>query len=163
MLVAIAHIVGTVVALAAFGLFLIWIGQWESERNKKRVLQEVATKLGLPLSALEQEVHQPEFLRVVSERYSNELLRNRLSDLCGVLRTLWGWIGALIQYGIVGYTLWSLFAEGPEMGPFAWFAVGTAVFFWLVSVIFSFACYVLTGRYPGEARASRKALAQHSN
>jgi len=163
MFIALAHVAGTVVALTAFGFLLIWLGQWEAERNQKRVLQEIATKLALPISALEKEDHLPKLINVFFERYSNELLRNRLSDLCGVLRTLWGWVGALLQYGTVGYVLWAIFSEGPEIGPIAWFAVGIAVFFWITSVLFSFVCYVITGRFPGEARASRNALSKQAS
>ena len=34
-----------------------------------------------------------------------------------------------------------------------------ALFFWLASVAFSFACLLLTGRYPGEAKMARKSIA----
>lgn len=158
-LVAIFHIVGTVVTLVVFGHLVVGILQSLQERNHKRVLQEIATTLGLPMSALEKKVNRPKYVQVASERYSNELLRNRLSDLCGVMLTLWVLIGALIQWGIVGYTIWLLFTEGPSIGLFPWVAVGVAIFFWLASMILLFACYILTGRFPGEARASREAWA----
>lgn len=40
-----------------------------------------------------------------------------------------------------------------------WFVLAVGVFFWLTSVGFSLSCLVLTGRYPGEAKAARKAIA----
>ena len=158
MLIAFAHVAGTIAVLTAFGLLLLWLGKWEAERNQQRVLREFATKLGLTLAELEADENLPKVIQASSERNSNELLRNRLSDLCGIIRTLWGWLGAILQYGTIGYVLWAMFSEGRENAPIAWVAVGIAVFFWVISVVFSFACYILTGRFPGEARAARKAL-----
>lgn len=40
-----------------------------------------------------------------------------------------------------------------------WLVLAVAVFFWLASVAFSPVCVVLTGRYPGEAKAARKVIA----
>lgn len=158
MLIAFAHIAGSIAVLTAFGLLVLWLGKWEAGLNQRRVRREFATKLGLSLSQLEADENLPKVIQASSERNSNELLRNRLSDLCGVMRTLWNWLGVLLQYGTIGYALWAMFSEGYESAQIAWFAVGIALFFWVTSVVFSFACYVLTGRFPGEARAARKVL-----
>lgn len=163
MLIAFAHVAGTLAVLTAFGIFLLWLGNWEAERNRRRVLRQFATKLGLSLSELEAEENLAKVVQASAERNSNELLRNRLSDLCGIVRTGWGWLGAILQYSTIGYVLWAMYSDGRENAPLAWLAVGIAVFFWVISVVFSFACYVLTGRFPGEARASRKALDQLSS
>jgi uncharacterized membrane protein len=95
-----------------------------------------------------------------SERSSNELLRNRLSDLCGLIRTVWGWLGSLLQVGVLGAAIWFTVTAERENALYAWFAPGLTVLFWVISVLFSLLCFLLTGRYPGEAKASRKGLAQ---
>lgn len=161
--VAIAHIVGSVVALVILGALLLFIGSWESERNKKRVLQEAAAKLGVAVDALNDERLTDKIVQFSSERSSNELLRNRISDLCGVVRTSWGWLGSILQVVALGTTVWFTFTEDLQNALFAWFAPGIAVFFWIASVLFSLLCYFLTGRYPGEAKVARKGLAQFLN
>jgi hypothetical protein len=162
MLMALIHIAGTVAALFAFGILLVWINGWEVERNKSRLLQELAAKLGTTVVQLEADANTSRLVQASFERYSNELLKNRLSDLCGVVRMIWGWLGSALQYGVLAYVLWSAVAENSNNAVFAWSAIGIAVIFWLTSLVFSFACYVLTGRFPGEARAARKSLAQFS-
>lgn len=160
---AIAHIAGSLVALFALGALLLFVAGWESERNKKRVLQDVAAKLGVAVEALNDEHLTEKIIQISSERSSSELLRNRLSDLCGVIRTSWGWLGFILQVVALGTALWYTFTENREAALIAWFAPVIAVFFWIASVLFSLLCYFLTGRYPGEAKLARTGLAQFLN
>ena len=162
-LVAVAHIAGSILALIVLGALSLFVVAWESERNKKRVLQELAVKLGVAVDALDNEHLAERIIQVSSERSSNELLRNRLSDLCGIVRTLWGWFGSILQVVALGAAVWFTFTENRHNALFAWFAPGVAVFFWITSVLFSLVCYFLTGRYPGEAKLARKGLAQLLN
>lgn len=162
-LVAVAHIVGSLLVLVVLGVLLLLVGTWESERNKKRVFQEAAAKLGVTVDVLNEERLTEKIVQFSSERSSNELLRNRISDLCGVVRTLWGWIGSMLQVLALGATVWFTLTENLQNALFAWVAPGIALFFWVISVLFSLLCYVLTGRYPGEAKLARKSLAQFLN
>ena len=162
-LFAVAHIVGSFVALSAFSVLLLLIASWEVKRNQKRVLQEIAVKLGVSVDALDDEALNDKIVRISSERSSNELLRNRLSDFCGIVRTLWGWLGSLLQVAALGATIWFTVTEDLNNAVYAWTALGLASFFWLTSVAFSLLCYFLTGRYPGEAKLARKGLAQFLN
>ena len=162
-LIAIAHILGTVIALSALGFPLLFVAAWESKRNDARVLQEIAAKLGVPVTRLEDESLRDRIIKICFERSSNELLRNRLSDLCGVIRTLWGWLGLLVQVGAIGGTIWYTATEDLDNAVYAWAAVGIAIFFCLASVAFSLVCYFLTGRFPGEAKLARKGLTQFLN
>lgn len=52
-----------------------------------------------------------------------------------------------------------MYPSGAENAVYMWSALAVAVFFWVVSVAFSFACLLLTGRYPGEAKMARKTIA----
>ena len=159
-LTAVAHILGSAVALSVLGLLLLFIASWEAERNQKRVLQEIAVKLGVSVEALNSEIFNDKILKISSERSSNELLGNRLSDLCGLVRTLWAWLGSLLQVVALGATIWFTVTDNLDNAVYAWFALGIAIFFWVSSVVFSLLCYFLTGRYPGEAKLARKGLAQ---
>jgi hypothetical protein len=157
---AIVHVVGALGVTFAFGLLVLFIGAWEQERIQKRRLQDASIALGVPLASIENDESLiPRLLEYSSQRYSSELLRNRVSDLCGLLRTAWGWLGTLIQVGIVVGVGWAMYTSGAENAVYMWFVLGVAIFVWLAAVAFSFACLLLTGRYPGEAKVGRKFLA----
>ncbi|WP_457443772.1 hypothetical protein [Roseateles sp. P5_E4] len=156
---AIVHVVGALVASCAFGVLVLFIVAWEEQRIERRRRQDASIALGVPVADLEDERLAPKLLEYASRRCSAELLRNRLSDLAGALRTGWGWLGNLVQLCIVVGVFWAMYSQGHDSAVVMWMAPAASVFFWLASLAFSFACLVLTGRYPGEAKAARKALA----
>jgi hypothetical protein len=158
---AIFHVVGALGASCAFGLLVLFVGAWEQKRVQKRRLQDASIALGVPAASLHtDESLVPRLLEYSSQRFSGELLRNRLSDLCGALRTAWGWLSALLQVGIVVAVGWAMVADGAQNAAYMWLVLAVAVFFWVASVAFSLLCVVLTGRYPGEAKAARKLIAR---
>lgn len=160
MLIAIGHILGSILAALIFGGIVLAIYDWHSERSKKERLEEIAIKLGVAIQDIENEEVTPRILEVVSEKYSNEHLGNRVSDLCGYIRTIWEWIGLLIQIGVFVSVCWFTFTENITNAEYAWFIPVTAVVFWLCSVAFALTCRLLTGRYPGEAKQARKSAVE---
>lgn len=157
---AIIHVVGALGASFAFGILVVVIGAWEQERVQKRRFQDASIALGVPLAALENDEELvPSLIQYSSQRYSSELLRNRVSDLCGPLRTAWGWLSTIVQVGIVAGVGWSIYTEGAESAVMMWSVLAVSIFFWLASVAFSFTCLLLTGRYPSEAKLARKSIA----
>lgn len=160
MLIAITHIIGAVIVLFVFGLATVWVAGWESERNQKREKEEIAIRLGVAVGDLDNQELYPKLVQFSSERFSSELFRNRLSDFAGIIRTGWAWLGGLIQVIVFGIVVWQTFAEGADNAVYVWTLVAISIFFWIVSIIFSLVCRLLTGRYPGQAKATRKSLAE---
>lgn len=159
-LVAVGHIGGSIIVLVLLGLAGLFVAGWESARNQKILLEEVSVHLGIPGDRLEDEANIQRVFRWSAERYSGELLRNRISDLCGYLRTGWSWIGNVMQALTLLGVLWFTITDNLQHAVYSWFVVGIALFFWITSVVFSLLCKVLTGRYPGQARQARKGLAE---
>lgn len=159
-LIAIGHIIGAVVVLVAFGIGTLMFAGWESERNQKMALQEASLALGIPIDDFDNAEHQERITQFAAKRYSSELLRNRLSDFCGWIQTGWGWISNLLQVGILLGVIWYTVTDDLSNGVYAWSIIGVALIFWLFSVIFGYACKLLTGRFPGQARQARKLLAE---
>ena len=156
---AIVHVIGALVASFAFGMLVMFIGAWEQERVEKRRLENASIALGVPIAALgTDEGLVPSLIQYSSQRYSSELLRNRVSDLCGLIRTVWGWLSTVVQVAIVAGVSWSMYQEGAESAALMWLVLAACIFFWLASVAFSFTCLLLTGRYPSEAKFARKSL-----
>ena len=160
MVIALCHIVGAVFASIILSLLLLLLGAWEQERVQKRRMQDAAIALGVPLASLETDDNLvPRFLQYMSQRFSGELLRNRFSDLCGNLRAAWGWLSTLVQICILIGVGWSIYSAGASNAVAMWSVPVIGLVFWAASVAFSFACLLLTGRYPGEAKTARKAIA----
>src|SRR5262245_51192251 len=160
LLVAIGHIGGSILAVFVLGIMVMLIASWETERNRKQVLEETAIKLGVTVDDLDSEELAPKLLQLSSDRFSSELLRNRLSDLCGAIRTMWGWLGSLLEVAVLIGVIWYTFTESKETAVYAWFIVAISLFFWIASVVFSLICRLLTGRYPGQAKQARRSLAE---
>jgi soluble lytic murein transglycosylase-like protein len=157
---AVVHVIGALGASFAFGLALLMVAGWEQNRLRQRRLQDASIAIGVPVSALERdESLAAKLIEYSSTRFSAELLRNRISDLCGVLQIGWGWTSWLLQVGIVAAAGWATLTKAPADAVYMWFAPAVAGFFWVAGLGFSFTCLLLTGRYPGEAKAARKSLA----
>jgi hypothetical protein len=157
MLIAIAHIVGAVVAVFVFGFAVLAVGAWEQERNRKAAVQEASIALGISPDELDNPDNAESVIRFSSDRFSSELFRNRLSDLFGYVSTVWGWLGTALQVAVLGGVIWYSFSDS-QVAIYAWWVLAIAVIFWVTSVLFALICKLLTGRYPGQARQARKML-----
>lgn len=160
----VAHLVGALLTSLGLGVASVLLAAWSQDRASKRRVEDISLALGVPASAIEaDDSHMPRIFEYNSRHFSADLIANRVSDLCGTLRTAWSWLGLLVQVGIVAGVFWSMFDQGRDHAVLMWFVPAAAVFFWIVGIAFSFACLLLTGRYPGESRAVRKGLAAYLN
>ena len=159
-LIALGHIIGAIIALIILGIGILILAGWEIERNKKAALQEAILSLRIPIDDIENSEHLDRIVQFTAEKYSSELFRNRLSDLCGWIQTGWGWIGNLLQVFFLLWVVWYTVKDDTSYRVHAWWIVGISLFFWISSVVFSFACKLLTGRFPGQARQARKFLSE---
>ena len=155
-LIALAHILGSIIVLAIFGLVVLLSFGWESYRIQKQEAEEASTTLGVKVEDLDSEELAPKLLQYWDEKFNSELFRNRISDFCGLIRLMWIWFGNIVQALILLAVIWYTITGSTENAVFAWFAVGIDIVFLVVSVIFSLACKLLTGRYPGQAKEARK-------
>lgn len=158
--IAIAHFVGAIIATILFGVLALFIAAWEGQRNEKQLQEELSLVLGVHVD-LESDELTPELKKISSERNSSELFRNRISDLAGFVQTAWAWLGLLLQIGVIVSVGWLTVFENLESAPLAWIIVGIAIFFWIANIIFSYVCKILTGRFPGQAKSARKAMAEY--
>lgn len=104
-LIAIAHIIGALIALSAFSGCYLMLTVWEDERNRGGELEEISIALRIPVDEIDNTEHEMRVVQFVAERFSSELLRNRLSDLCGLIQTIWDWLGVLLLAGTLFNTI----------------------------------------------------------
>lgn len=159
LIVAIGHIVGSLIALVALGVAVHYIGIWEAKRHHRIALEDAAVDLGVPTRELANPDVELKALQLWSKRYSVDGFGNKLSDFCGTLRTAWNWLGLLIEAAVLAATIWYTVTSSQANAVYAWSAVGVAIAFWIVSIAFSLIVRLLTGRYPGEAKGARRFLA----
>lgn len=160
MIWAIGHVVGALVVAFAFGLLTLWFAAWDLSRNQRVAQEEMALALGVPFDRLNDDSLLEKVLERQRTRFSTDLLQNRISDLAGVVRTGWTWLGLFVQVGLLLFLCWALIEDGARGAPIAWMIPLAAVFFWVASLVFSLACKLLTGRYPGQAKMARKELSR---
>jgi len=89
MFIAFVHILGAVLATVAFGVTILFLASWELDKSGKKELQGFAFKLGVAEEDLADEKWMPRLIEVTADYYSYDRFSNRLSDLCGALRTAW--------------------------------------------------------------------------
>lgn len=156
-IVAVLVILIVIIVFVGFHMCTQKLAKWKSRRNQKTALEEASLALGIPVVELENAEHQERVFKFAAEKYSAELFRNRLSDLCGWVQTGCGWMGKLIVGGILIAVIIETFYDA-DAPVYAWSIVWLAIFFWISSGIFSYICKLLTGRFPGQARQGRKLL-----
>lgn len=158
MFIAAGHIAGSILTLFALGFAnAAWI-VWANNRDQRKLPGELSVALGVPVDGLVDK--QPEIIQHFTKRYSSELFRNRLSNVCGVLNWVWGGLGSLAQLAWLGRVGWVTFNGNLEAAVNAWWVLAIAAVFFVLEVAFSAVCKLVTGRTPGEARRGRKAVAQ---
>ena len=155
--IAIAHISGAVFALLVFGVLCIALDLWAGQRYRQRLVEDFALRIGVSVEEVESDTYWPRCEQLLAERWSSELLGNRIADACGIVRTLWNCIDWLTTAGILAATVWFT-AEENSNALFAWAAPAATVFFAATRMLFSSACRILTGRYPGEPSKGRAAV-----
>jgi large-conductance mechanosensitive channel len=158
MTIAVGHLIGSVIALILVGFATLMVTAWETERNKKKLIQEASVQLGIRAADFDNEEMTPRIIKFAADRYSNELFKNRLSDLGGFILIGWGWLGTLIQAGVLIGVAWTAFTDDLGTAVYAWTIIPIALVFWIIGICFSFFVLLLTNRYPGQARQARKHL-----
>jgi hypothetical protein len=163
LIIAVAHILGTLIALYAFESGVLALYGWELERNQRVAAEEISIALGIPVENLANPENVPKVVRFNAERFSSDLFLNRVSDLCGWVQVGWSWLARLLGVGVLLGTIWYSFTDGPQNAIYAWLAIPIAIVFSITSILFAIVCKLVTGRFPGQARQARKELAQYIN
>ncbi len=159
-LIAIGHIAGSILVVLAIEFITFLIASQVADRYNKQALDDAPINLGVSIDDLDNEELTPKLLQRSSERFSSELLRNRISDFFGVMQTLWNWLGlltlAVVLLGVVWYTI----TESLDTAVYAWTIVAIELFFCITSFVFTLMCWLLTGRYPGQSKHVRKSMVE---
>lgn len=161
-IVAVAHIVGALVALEILGIGFIRFAHWSDAKGRTKALADIASALSIPLADIEDPAHSTSIVEHLRNRFDPALLDNRLSDLCGTLQVYWKWAGYLVQYGFLVLVMWQALTYDKTVSVYAWLVLAIALLAWSFSLLFSWLCHVSTGRYPGQARRTLKKLSRIS-
>lgn len=156
MLIAIAHILGAIIAYVFFYFFVLFV----AVKIQNKYIEELSATLGLSLEELESEENTQKIISLCSEKYSSEMFRNRISDFFGIIHMVWNWLTNVLLIVVFVVVLWYTFTENKDNAVYSWFMPSLTIFSWAISFIFSSICHLLTGRYPGQAKATRKRVTE---
>lgn len=159
--IAIAHILGSVIALITMSIALISVESWSEKKELKAATEDAALSLGIPLKDLDDIKHTDAIVEYYHSKYTSERFTNRVADSIGVALTIWGWLGVVVQICFLGFLVWFVIDQGLDGAIYAW----TNLMIFLVFYIFGFVVAVVTktvlGRYPSEPKRSRVLLADY--
>jgi len=161
--VVILHIAGTIIVLGGFSYVVTYFFNCEKKRILRVAEEEVAFALGIKLTDLDKEEvdtkdNVEKVYELVSKKFSDELLKNRLSDFCRDVLNVIDMLGFLVMFLVFVASIWYTVTGSIDYAIYSWLTVGVAVVFFILNVAVSSACRLLTGRYPGQAKAVRKAM-----
>lgn len=157
---AIGHIIGAFFVLFLFETGTLILANYQINKNQKFALLEISSSLGVDIDDLDKKELAPKITAFLLKRFGNDQFINRVSDFFGVILTIWKILGGIIQYGLLIYVIWQTITFSFDYAVYAWLVIPIAIFFWVLGYIYSVICWILTGRYPGQAKLVRKALEQ---
>jgi hypothetical protein len=160
MLYAVFHIVGALALTGGLIYTTLILNRIWGERADGQIYEQISIALGIPASTLRRGELTPEFIGHLSSRYSNDLLRNRLSDLWDTTLLVWDLLAHLILIVVAIFVLWAVATDSREWAKGMWFVPAVFVACKCVEAAMNMVCVALTGRYPGEARRWRKWVAE---
>ena len=153
------HVLGALALAGCLYYSSLILGSRWGERVEQRTYNDFSIALGVPVSALKRGEHAAEFVEHLSGRYSNDLLRNRLSDLWDTTLLVCDLLCHLVLVMAAGAVLWAIAVDGREWARGMWAVPAVFAAFKCIEAVMNAMCMALTGRYPGEAKRWRKALA----
>jgi len=145
------------------GLVMLSIAAWELSRNQRKALEEFSIALGVPIDQLEEPDHMSKVIEWSAKKFSNELFKNRISDICGSIRTTWRWLGYGVEVTTLLAVIWFTVTDDLSNAIYAWFVTVVVIFFTIVSTLFALLCHLLTARWPGQAKEARASLIELIN
>lgn len=160
MVVALLHLVGTVIVLFIFFIATGLLENYRSVKRQDRVFTAAAIRLGIPATQIDEEKHAGDLARYLTNEYDSNKFRNRISDLGRPFFVLYEILTYLIQAGIVAASAWFAFTADYTNASLAWLAVGAAILLWIGNLLLASVVYLATGRSPGEAKDGRKIAAK---
>ena len=156
--IAVGHIVGALILSMALGIGWLVLAGWDNRRHEKLLLQEFCLKFRVPPEQIDNEPYSSKFIAYMTDKFSDEQLKNRISDLCGIIVFCWNILATIVQWAIPLWVIWITVSESKDNAVYIWAIFPVWLFFTVVGVLFVYACRILTGRFPGQAKKARKAL-----
>lgn len=137
------------VAFLFFSVFLnAKINDWLKNRNIKSMCRNLCVRAD---STDETDVER--CWAYMIKRYSDELAPNRISNFIGILINGASWLVSILCIAFyIFFICWSIY-NSDYSNPFVlWIPISIDIVFQLAFLLISFVCFLLFGRFPGEAR-----------
>jgi len=159
-LFALLHIAGAAIATIVIGIGLNFAWKAFASRVEREAVEDAALALGVPASVISDEANRARLVQYSSSKFSSDLFRNRLSDSLEAVFKVWSWTAIAVQMVVALLVLYKTFFVDLSNAPYIWFIVPIELLSPAVGAVTNLLCRLFTGRYIGQARRARAALAQ---
>lgn len=159
--IAIAHILGSVIALIVMSIALVSVEAWSEKKELKAATEDVALSLGIPLMDLDDIKHTDAIVEYYHCKYTSERFTNRLADSIGGALTIWGWLGMVVKIFFLGFVVWFVIDQSLDGAIYAWMNLMISLVFYIFGFVVAVVTKAVLGRYPCEPKRSRILLADY--
>lgn len=157
-LIALAHIVGSFLAVVIWHLLSFSYLKKRQLKAFDDVRESIALKLGIGFSDLAQKENSKEVYDLMVERFSGELFRNRVADLFGSVNLIVGYASSICQLIVYLAVIWLLITGSHSEALYSWFSLLLAISYSFFAFFINSICKILTGREPGQPNHVRRNL-----
>ncbi|MFC1537085.1 hypothetical protein ACFL48_04680 [Pseudomonadota bacterium] len=158
--IPVVHLLGSLVGWVLISSVLAVASYKLNDSYENRVGEGLRLKMGLSQKEWlrGRNEQSPELQALLVERYSDDLLQNRIADFLGLIQMVLGWVFLVLMILAFGLVAWEMFTGSWSSAIYAWFILVAQVAWWLINECFTFMCRLLTGRNPGEPKRVRKGV-----
>ena len=156
---ALAHITGSVVFWLILDAFEMMFQDWVGQYLKKCRLRNWALDIGVSCEQLTQDNSLNAAVnKYLQKTYASDVVSNKFSDFAAFVVSALYYLSLFVSAVYLCWVVGLIIFDGGKSAPLAWISLIFKLLFFIASVIFSFMCMLMTGRYPGEASAIRQSL-----
>lgn len=159
--IAIAHILGSVIALIAMSIGLVSVESWSEKKELKAATEDAALSLGIPLMDLDNIKHTDAIVEHYQCKYTSERFTNRVADSIGVILSIWGWLGVVAKICFLGFIVFIVIGHSLDSAIYAWMNLVIYLVFYISGFVVAVVTKVVLGRYPSEPKRSRVLLSDY--
>jgi hypothetical protein len=154
------HVVGVFASLFAVLSVEFRVREWRNGQRRTRLDALVSASTGVMVSEIESPERARKIHDFLAKRYSDELFRNRASDLISYINFIINIVGwACSTWWFLYVVFGSLTSESTIEGiEIIWGSIGVLVLSKGIQLFISFLSEFFVGRLPGEARAANRKI-----
>lgn len=156
---ATAHIIGGLAVIFAVGLIGHFIGLRSGAKIQSKLYEEIALSEGISvnkLKSLDDEIASKMLVSHIKAKYSDDRVRNRISDMLHPIFKWWTILEELLAAGFFLWVIWITIFESLSDAVVVWFVIAVLLASRTIRAVLRGLAVLTLGSFPGEPKAYRK-------